>query len=95
MSGARLSVFCRPLRVYPVPFAREVCDLFEEMKSFKLGQPQLPSVVPPAIETFQQLRMSDPEIWRHVDLASVYNYLRRSKKLRIPVEWQHLMPSLL
>ena len=75
-----------------MPFARHFCDLLEEMKSAKSGQPQLPDVVPPAIETFQRLKMSDPEVWRHVGLASVYNYVRRSKRLQIPVEWHCFMP---
>ena len=69
--------------------------MLEEMKATRKGQPELPHVVPPAIETFMQLEMADPEIWRHVDVKSVYNYLRRSKKLQIPAEWQHLMPKKL
>ena len=81
------------LRIYPVPFAREVCDLMELMKKTRLGQPELPAVLPDALETFGNLQVADPLVWRKVNLPSVYNYLRRNKKLNIPVEWQHVMPK--
>ncbi|CAL1128905.1 unnamed protein product [Cladocopium goreaui] len=80
-------------RIYPVPFAREVCDLMELMKKTRLGQPELPAVLPDALETFGNLQVADPLVWRKVNLPSVYNYLRRNKKLNIPVEWQHVMPK--
>ena len=89
------SLMPAPLRIYPVPFAREVCDMLEEMKATRQGQPELPHIVPTAIETFGQLEMADPQIWRHVDLKGVYNYLRRSKNLQIPAQWLHLMPKKL
>ena len=69
--------------------------MLEEMKATRQGQPELPHIVPTAIETFGQLEMADPQIWRHVDLKGVYNYLRRSKNLQIPAEWLHLMPKKL
>lgn len=81
------------LRIYPVPFARHFCDLIEEMKHNRKGQPQLPEVTPPAIETFQHLVVADGSLWRQVDLSSVYNYVRRSKRLVIPMEWKNFFPE--
>ena len=77
-------------------FAREFCDLVEELKSNVLGKPQLPDPVPPALETFHNgFEWANPELYRQVNLASVYNYLRRSKQLRIPHDWQPFLPEKL
>lgn len=81
-----------PPRIYPVPFAREMCDLMYDAQKTCLGQPQLPDSLPAAAETFQLLECADKQLWRHVDLAGTFNYLRRSRRLKIPVEWQGLVP---
>ena len=78
-----------------MPFARHFCDLQGELKKNRAGQPELPEVTPPAIDTFQLLDVADQEVWRRADLASVFNYVRRSKKLVIPKEWQDLIPKRL
>jgi hypothetical protein len=79
-------------RIYPMPFAREYCDMIEEMKSSCSGQPELPQVLPPGVVTFSWLKEADTTIWRAADLPNVFNYLRRSKRLHIPQDWQHLVP---
>ena len=76
-----------------MPFAREFADLREEMKGSRAGQPELPKELPSAVATFEQLEGADRDIWRHVDLASAFNYLRRHRRLKIPVEWQSLVPD--
>ncbi|CAL1172306.1 unnamed protein product [Cladocopium goreaui] len=49
----------RKTEIYPMAFAREVLDLVEDMKKSCRGQPQLPSRVPPALETFQTTEWND------------------------------------
>ncbi|CAL1170825.1 unnamed protein product [Cladocopium goreaui] len=86
----------RGTEVYPMPFAREFCDLVEELKSNVQGKPQLPDPIPSALETFHHgFELANPELYRQVNLASVYNYLRRSKQLRIPHDWLPFMPEQL
>ena len=80
-------------RIYPVPFARVFADMLEDLKRTSKGQPQLPNQVPSALSSFQELKCADTSVWRHVHLAPVFNYLRRNKKLRIPVEWQAFVPT--
>jgi len=65
------------------------------MKKHCLGKPELPAETPSALETFGKLEPADPSVWRHMDLPSVYNYLIRNKKLKIPVEWKNVMPKRL
>eukprot|EP00438_Fugacium_kawagutii_P027320 Skav202720 [mRNA] locus=scaffold654:835216:838033:- [translate_table: standard] len=48
--------------IYPMPFAREICDLQDELKASRMGQPQLPEVVPPAAQTFTWLQDANPEV---------------------------------
>lgn len=84
-----------PLRIYPMPFAREYADLLEDMKRTRPKFPEAPQDVPPAVVTFQQLDCADPSIWRHAHLAETFNYIRKSRRLTIPAEWQHLIPDKL
>lgn len=81
--------------MYPVPFAREVCDLVEDLKRTCQGQPRLPAHVPAAIHSFQLLEPADTRVWRHARFADTFNYLRSNKKLKIPVEWQPFVPKVL
>ena len=67
--------------------------MLEEMKSNRQGQPQLPERVPPALLSFERMQFGDKDIWRQIDFPSVYNYLRKSRKLRIPEEWQRYIPN--
>lgn len=83
------------LRIYPMPFAREVCDLVEDFKATCKGQPAVPHVVPRAIDTFNQLEWLDTSVWHQVDLRSVFNYLRRSRRLKVPSEWKDFVPDKL
>ncbi|CAL1171487.1 unnamed protein product [Cladocopium goreaui] len=81
--------------IYPVPFARAFCDMLEDLKAACKGKPELPDPVPEALTSFQQMEYADPEIWRTTCFTEVYDYLRRNKKLRIPAEWQALLPARL
>jgi len=56
----------------------------------KLGMPQLPSVVPPAEETFQSMDYGD--MWAEAQMASVCRYLRAGVHLNLPESWRNLMP---
>lgn len=85
----------RSTEIYPMPFAREYADLLEDMKRTRPKFPEAPQDVPPAVVTFQQLDCADPSIWRHAHLAETFNYIRKSRRLRIPAEWQHLIPDKL
>ena len=77
-------------------FAREVLDLVENMKKSCRGQPQLPSRVPPALETFQTTEWNDdPDLWSFADLPQLFNYLRGAAALRIPPEWKAVVPKSL
>ncbi len=73
-------------------FARTVTDLHPKLLSNKYGPPRLPAVIPSALETFLKMRDDHPEQWPQANLASVYNYLRRSKYLNIPREWVQYVP---
>ena len=77
-------------------FGRRVAEIIENVKASARGQPQLPEKVPTATETFQDVDWSsEPELWSFVDFAQVFNYLRPCKHLRIPPEWQGLIPKAL
>ena len=82
-------------RVYPLPFARAVCDLIEQMKSTARGQPELPhhGRVPSAWETMQTAWAVNTELWGSVDFSEVFGYLRGSTKLKIPDEWYAIIPK--
>ena len=86
--------FCH-LRVYPVPFARAVCDLLEPMKSTCKGQPCIEGPIPTAIETMSMEWFRDDELWQFVDFQETYRYLRGSKRLAIPDEWRPIIPDKL
>lgn len=76
-------------------FGHRVVDIIKGAKGTAQGQPQLPATVPPALDTIQGEWHADSELWGFVDFRQVYNYLRRSKGLRIPEEWRSLMPRSL
>ena len=76
-------------------FARAVAGIVNDLKVSGRGCPKLPSPVPSALETFAREPDSAEvdEIFQHVGLVSVYNYLRGGKSLRLPVEWAPYMPA--
>ena len=76
-----------------MPFARMFCDLHEEMKANCLGQPGLPAELPLAVETFRLFQETDATVWPTAGLPDVFNYLRKSKRLVIPSDWKHLVPT--
>lgn len=69
--------------------------MLDHLKATKAGQPQASASYPPATEMFQHLEYADRTIWKHCELAKVFNYLRRNKQLQIPAEWQGLVPDAL
>lgn len=81
------------LRVYPMQFASAVADLIPEMKLTKKGQPDVPqsSYWPSALEIFQ-MGWETTDVFQSADIGSLYEYLRKSKKLRIPDEWKDFVP---
>ena len=88
------TIFFAP-RQYPMRFAREVLDMVEPMKASCRGLPEIPAELPPAIVTFSELEWETSEVWMFVDLASVYEYLRGNKNLKIPTEWRPFVPKSL
>ena len=81
------------LRVYPMRFARQLVDMRAELISDKFGAPDAPDRLPTAVETFSAMPDDSPDQWPHSDLKSVYNYLRGSKHLRIPSQWEPHLPK--
>ena len=81
-----------PPRIYPMPFAREVLDRVELLKSTCKGKPGTPTHVPPATETFARAGWPQSDSWTFAGLSELYNYLRACKKLRIPSEWSYVVP---
>lgn len=69
--------------------------MLEDLKATCQGKPATPEVIPSAITSYQKLECADPSVWQHAGLASVYNYLRKHKRLQIPNEWKHLIPKKL
>lgn len=66
------------------------------MKATAKGQPQLPAVVPTALDCFQQWPSRDETgEWPFVGFGELLNYLRGSRKLRIPPEWRGIIPDRL
>ena len=51
-----------------MPFARALARMSEDLKKTGKGQPQLPAVVPKALETFQSMAWGEqPELWQYVN----------------------------
>ena len=82
-------------RIYPMRFARALVDLLEEMKRTAKGMPQLPDVVPAALECFNEWP-SDEQIGSYpfARVSQVFNYLRGNRKLKIPAEWRGSIPCM-
>ena len=76
-------------------FARALVDLLEEMKRTAKGMPQLPDVVPAALECFNEWP-SDEQIGSYpfARVSQVFNYLRGNRKLKIPPEWCGSIPGM-
>lgn len=83
------------IRIYPMPFARAFVDKLERLKQSAQGMPQLPEVVPSALECLQNWGPDHghSDVWQYADFASVFNYLRGSRKLKIPKEWRGTVPD--
>ncbi|CAL1147192.1 unnamed protein product [Cladocopium goreaui] len=75
----------RSTEIYPMPFARAFVDKLERLKQSAQGMPQLPEVVPSAVECLQNWGPDHghSDVWQYADFASVFNYLRGSRKLKI------------
>ena len=81
------------LRVYPMRFARQLVDMRGQLISDKFGAPETPEQLPTALHTFLTMPDDSPDQWPHSDLPAVYNYLRGSKHLRIPSQWEPHLPK--
>lgn len=76
-------------------FGHRVVEIVKGAKGTARGQPELPGLVPPALETIQGEWHADSDLWGFVDFRQVFNYLRKSKRLRIPDEWRSSIPHSL
>lgn len=83
-------------RVYPLQFAFAVRDLIPTMKRYRSGQPDVPQTQwwPTALDIYRE-PWGTTDVFQFADIASLYAYLRKSKKLKIPDEWRHLVPDSL
>ena len=80
---------------YPMPFARHLVDMLEDMKSTCRGAPVVPEQVPDALVTFTQWPQVCQTDWQFVDFDELYTYLRGNKNLRIPPKWRGVIPNRL
>lgn len=87
------SCYLAQLRVYPVKFARTVTDLFPRLVDTAFTFPDPPAPLPSALESFLSFKEDDPHQWPYAKLAEVYSYLRRSKRLQIPAQWEPFIPN--
>ena len=79
-------------RHYPMPFARAMVDIVEQMKAARRGCPQLPEVVPP----FQEVLTWDwleSDVWQCAGLDDLYKYLRGASALKIPQDLKRHFPK--
>ena len=74
-------------------FARELVDLHGDLISNKYGAPAEPVVLPPALDSFLAMPDDHENQWPQANLVAVYNYLRGSKHLRIPPDWEPHIPK--
>ncbi|CAJ1365158.1 unnamed protein product [Effrenium voratum] len=72
----------RSTEIYPMPFAREVLDRVELLKSTCKGKPGTPTHVPPATETFA--RAGWPQSGKNVDGGAVTVPIATPARKRMP-----------
>ena len=86
------SAACQP-REYPMQFGRHLARNCEALKAACSAKPIVPAELPCATEIFQSMAYgANAELWSFADLKSVFKYLRGGKALKIPTEWQELVP---
>lgn len=84
------------LREYPIRFGFKMVDLYDSLTTSARGRAILPTEVPNAMTSFENMPDSETDVYgafRFADLMEVFNYLRRNKHLEIPKEWRHLIPK--
>lgn len=80
-------------RNYPAAFGSKLVTIFEEMITNKKGMPVLPTNLPSAEETFQEMTFDDP--WQDATVVSVCHWLRGGRSLRIPPTFRKVLPTKL
>ena len=89
-----VSVAPTELREYPLAFARRLVALNDGLKKTCTGQPKLPDPLHDALDTFRSMQFNEkPDIWQHVQLSEVFNYIRGGRRLRIPERWAPYIPK--
>ena len=73
-------------------FGWKIVDMYRALVTNRLGQAPWPEEVPGAMASFMEMP-DDSEMMLFADLQSVYNYLRRNRRLVIPKHWQELVPK--
>ena len=75
-------------------FANKLVGMHEDLKKTSRGRPQLPPVVPDALESFKTMSWGqNAELWQFVGLGEVFNYIWGGKRLRIPAKWAPFIPK--
>ena len=83
---------CGQLREYPATFGFKLVDMYAELTRSSRGQAPLPTPLPAAMASFEEMPDS-AECLEFAELHAVYNYLRRNRHLRLPAHWKHLVPK--
>ena len=89
-----ITVLCLScLRSYPPGFGRRLCALHDKFKKralrFELRQKAKVPFGATDVEIFQSLQTMDP--WTDAHMPSLFIYLYKNEKLRIPESWEPTM----
>ena len=84
---------CHP-RIYPDYFASTISVLVDDLKAEQRGTPNVPDLVPPALQSFLKLKSGKgSDLFEFADLESIFRYLRKGHNLRIPGDWAQYVPK--
>ena len=74
-------------------FGRHLAGQCEALKKGLGCKLQPPAAYPKAQDTFASMSYGlNSELYQFAALKDVFTYLRGGKGLRVPAEWQHLVP---
>ncbi|CAE7276251.1 unnamed protein product [Symbiodinium sp. CCMP2592] len=83
-------------REYPPRFACFLAHHCQLLKATAHGQPEVPEVLPSAVETFVSMQYgSQDDMFSFAALQEVFVYVRGGKRLVVPPEWKDLEKLLL
>ena len=86
-----LFVVSQQLREYPAKFGAHMAGLMSELKTNRPASPTPPSTIPPIDVMFSQMDWGS--VWPEADVISAVRYIRGSKRLHIPADFKHVLPT--